>query len=439
MHHLSYKYPERKNYPGFRAESRLSKVHPETECNVLYSLSVSLNGGLHMKKDQMRQSLTQWLHNEKYSVLVLLIAAVLFAAMLVSLKPSGTDGPPSGDYAEYEKGTVMEVISDSSTADEASDGAMRGEQTLTVEVESGQYKGETLLAQNFIGPLYGIPLQKGDGVILIINTYASGDVRSTVYEYNRIPMLMMMVLLFFALTIIIGGKTGLKSLIALCITVICLFGILIPWLLKGAPTLPAVFAVCVYITVVSLTILGGIHKKTVCAMLGTAAGTAFALLFAIIAQSLCRIDGLRTAEVEPLLQLRQAGIPIGLKGLLSAGIMISALGAVMDVAMSISSALSEVHQANPAMNAKELFRSGMNIGRDMAGTMTNTLILAFLGSGFTLILYLFSLGLSSNQLLSSAYLSVEAISSLASSSGMILAIPFSAAISAMMLGNEKNH
>ena len=174
-------------------------------------------------------------------------------------------------------------------------------------------------------------------------------------------------------------------------------------------------------------------------MLGTAAGTAFALLFAIIAQSLCRIDGLRTAEVEPLLQLRQAGIPIGLKGLLSAGIMISALGAVMDVAMSISSALSEVHQANPAMNAKELFRSGMNIGRDMAGTMTNTLILAFLGSGFTLILYLFSLGLSSNQLLSSAYLSVEAISSLASSSGMILAIPFSAAISAMMLGSEKNH
>ena len=333
----------------------------------------------------------------------------------------------------------MEVISDSSTADEASDGAMRGEQTLTVEVESGQYKGETLLAQNFIGPLYGIPLQKGDGVILIINTYASGDVRSTVYEYNRIPMLLMMVLLFFALTIIIGGKTGLKSLIALCITVICLFGILIPWLLKGAPTLPAVFAVCVYITVVSLTILGGIHKKTVCAMLGTAAGTAFALLFAIIAQSLCRIDGLRTAEVEPLLQLRQAGIPIGLKGLLSAGIMISALGAVMDVAMSISSALSEVHQANPAMNAKELFRSGMNIGRDMAGTMTNTLILAFLGSGFTLILYLFSLGLSSNQLLSSAYLSVEAISSLASSSGMILAIPFSAAISAMMLGSEKNH
>jgi uncharacterized membrane protein len=408
--------------------------------NVMYDIgSQNFRKACHMKKDEMRQPFSQWLHNEKYSILVLLIAAVLFAAMLMSLKPSGTDDPPSGDYAEFERGTVLEIISDTSTADEASDGALRGEQTLTVEVKSGQYKGETLLAQNYIGPLYGVALHEGDGVILIINTYSSGQLRSTVYEYNRIPALLMMVLLFFVLTILIGGKTGLKSLVALCVTVICLFGILIPWLLKGAPTLLTVFAVCVYITIVTLTILGGLHKKTICAMLGTAAGTAFALLFAIIAQSLCRIDGLRISDVEPLLQLRQAGTPIGLKGLLSAGIMISALGAVMDVAMSISSALSEVHLANPAMGTKELFRSGMNIGRDMAGTMTNTLILAFLGSGFTLILYLFSLGLSSNQLLSSAYLSVEAISSLASSSGMILAIPFSAAISAMMLGSEKSH
>jgi uncharacterized membrane protein len=200
-----------------------------------------------------------------------------------------------------------------------------------------------------------------------------------------------------------------------------------------------VFLTCAYIAVVSLTILGGISRKTICAMLGTIAGTALALLFGLLAQRLVRIDGLRLDDVEPLLQLRQQGTEIGLRGLLVGGVVISALGAVMDVTMGIASSLSEVSAANPEMNSWQLFRSGMNIGRDMVGTMTNTLILAFLGSGFTLILYLFSLGLSSNQLLSSAYLSVEAISSLASSSGMILAIPFSAAISAMMLGSEKNH
>ena len=135
--------------------------------------------------------------------------------------------------------------------------------------------------------------------------------------------------------------------------------------------------------------------------------------------------------------MRQAGIPVSLRGLLSAGIMISALGAVMDVAMSISSSLEEVHAANPEMSAKQLFSSGMNIGADMVGTMTNTLILAFLGSGFTLILYLVSLGLNHYQLFSSAYAAIEVISGIASSAGMILAIPVGAFVSALLLKKEK--
>ena len=141
--------------------------------------------------------------------------------------------------------------------------------------------------------------------------------------------------------------------------------------------------------------------------------------------------------MEPLLQLRQQGIPIGLTGLLTGGIVISALGAVMDVAMSMASSLSEIHAANPALGRKALFRSGMNVGRDMVGTMTNTLILAFLGSGFTLILYLYSLGLSQNQLFSSAYFATEVISGISSSIGMILSIPITALISTAVLTKEK--
>lgn len=111
------------------------------------------------------------------------------------------------------------------------------------------------------------------------------------------------------------------------------------------------------------------------------AGTALALLFGLLAQALTRVDGLRIEDVEPLLQLRQTGTPIGLRGLLVGGIIISALGAVMDVTMGIASSLAEVHAANPQLSRRELFRSGMNIGRDMVGTMTNTLILAFWAAG----------------------------------------------------------
>ena len=137
------------------------------------------------------------------------------------------------------------------------------------------------------------------------------------------------------------------------------------------------------------------------------------------------------------MQLRATGSKIGLRGLLSAGIIISTLGAVMDVAMGLASALSEVHDADPNLSLKQLFLSGMNIGKDMVGTMTATLVLAFLGSGFVLILYLYSLGLGRYQLLSSAYMATELISSLACSIGAILSVPITAYISAKAFAQHK--
>ena len=383
------------------------------------------------------KTISEFLKKEKWSLILLAAAAALFCAMRMFVKPAETAQEAASEYAEYETGTVVEILSDSTARDESSDGAYRGEQMLTMKVDSGQYKGTEIIVNNYVGPLYGTPLKKGDSASIIINTYADGNIRSTVYEYNRIPALIGILIVFFAVTAAIGGRTGVRSLISLAVTIACLFGILIPWLLKGASTLPAVFVVCLYIIIVSFTIIGGLNRKTVCAMLGTAAGTGFAMLFGIISQYFTRIDGLRVADVEPLLQLRQSGIQVGLRGLLTAGIVISSLGAVMDVAMSISSSLEEVHKANPKLGVKELFSSGMNIGRDMVGTMTNTLILAFLGSGFTLIVYLFSLGLAKYQLFTSAYVSIETISGISSSIGMILAIPLTAVISASLLAGKK--
>ena len=390
-----------------------------------------------MDKKGKSTSVGAWFRREKWSVAVLILAAAVLAAALVWLRPAAEAAEPGSDYVEYEKAVVKEILSDNTQQDDASDNAWRGEQMILVEVKSGQYAGETLLTYNYVSPLYGLPLQVGDGVSLTISTYSNGEHRATVYEYNRIPALVIVVVLFFLVTALVGRRTGVRSLVALAITVLCLFRILLPLLLRGAPTLPAVLGVCTFIAVVSFTILGGIHRKSVCAMLGTVAGMVLAMCFGLLAQGLARVDGLRISDVQPLLQLRQTGTPLGLRYLLVGGIIVSALGAVMDVAMSISSALDEVHGANAELGFRELFRSGMNIGRDMVGTMTNTLILAFLGSGFTLILYLYSLGLSRYQLLTSAYLAIEVISGVASSIGMILAIPLTALISSALLARGK--
>lgn len=390
-----------------------------------------------MKKKTKGPGPAAWLRENKWTCVVLAAAlAVLLAARLLAAPvPAQSDEPEN--RADYESASVDQILSDSTEKDPASDNGYRGEQLLLVTVRSGDYKGQQMQVYNYVGPLYGGPLKVGDRATVLISTYSDGTVNATVYEFDRLLPLCIVLVLFIAAAVAVGGRTGVKSLVALAVTLVCLFGVLLPSLMKGANTLLMTFIVCAYVAVVSLPIVGGVRKKTVCAMLGAVAGTALALLFGLLAQGLTRIDGLRIDDVEPLLQLRQTGTPIGLRGLLVGGIVISALGAVMDVTMGIASSLSEVHAANPELSRRELFRSGMNIGRDMVGTMTNTLILAFLGSGFTLILYLYSLGLSPRQLLSSAYVSLEVVSGVASSVGVILSIPLTALITAEVFTREK--
>lgn len=388
-----------------------------------------------------------YVKEHKLSIIVLAIAAVIFFAMLFWLysddilhgeqdifDPYGKD-----EIVEFEKAKVLAIVSEDKRTDEVADNAYVGSQELSAIVKSGRYKGETMTVYNYFGPLYGVPVEVGDGITLTIKTHVDGTHSATVYEFNRIPMLAVLLLIFFAVTALIGGRTGVKSLFGLSFTVVCLFFILIPLLIKGAPTVFTTFVMCAYIAVVAFTVLGGVHRKTVSAFLGTVSGAFLAMVFGLTVQYFAKINGLRLEDAEPLLQLKYAGqdIPLHLQGLLVAGIIISALGAVMDVAMSISSALEEVHAANPALSQKELFKSGMNIGRDMVGTMTNTLILAFLGSEFTLIIFLYVRGLTFYHLFSTVFVSVETISGLSSSIGMILAIPLTALISSTLIKSRK--
>ncbi len=368
--------------------------------------------------------------NDPKTILIVAICVILCFACAFFLNRNERPNNSATNVAEYENGKVLEILSDNSFQDEIADGGWRGEQMLTVQVTTGRYKGETLLAYNFVGPIYSVPVKAGELVTLIISTYADGTHNATVYEINRLPGILIVLALFAVTTILVGGRNGAKSLLGLLFIALSLVTILLPGLMKGASTILLTFAVCTFIVAFSLAIMSGINKKSICAFLGTIAGVAMALLFAAFAQSILRIDGLRQENVEALLQLNNTGMKIGLRGLLSAGVIIGSLGAVMDVTMGLASSISELHDADPDLDLKQLFLSGMNIGKDMVGTMTSTLVMAFLGSSFVLILYLYSLNLSKYQLLSSAYLSSELIASLSSSIGAILAVPITAFISA---------
>ena len=373
------------------------------------------------------------------SAAVLGLIGLALAALFVLAHPAQVSpGDMPEEYMEYEQAVVEQILSDSTEADPVSENHYRGGQSVILRITTGQYAGQQMLADNTVGPVYGNPVQTGDKVIVGLSTYADGTVRCYIYEYDRSAGLGLMLAAFFAVTVLVGGKVGAKSLLGLTLTVVALIWILLPLLLLGWPTIPTTFLIAVLVACASFVLLGGVERKTVCACLGTLAGIALATVFAMVCQRIVRIDGYRQEYTEALLQLRQTGESgIGISGLLTAGVIISALGAVMDVAMSISSAVEELKRVNPALSGPQLLKSGMNIGRDMVGTMTNTLILAILGSGLGLIVYIYSLGLSPRQLMSSAFMSLEAISAVASSIGVMLAVPLTAVVCAFAYGKKE--
>ena len=151
---------------------------------------------------------------------------------------------------------------------------------------------------------------------------------------------------------------------------------------------------------------------------------------------LVHIDGFSSSEAEGLVLINQVtGLQI--KDVLFAGVLISSLGAIMDTGMSIVSALYEVHTHNQGLTARELFRSGIEMGKDMIGTMTNTLILAFTGSAFITLLVFLSYQVQPAQLFNSNYLTIEIAQGICGTFGIVLTVPAASMIAAVLLAKKK--
>lgn len=379
------------------------------------------------------------------SAVILIICAFLF--LWAYGKAQQTESVPQSTVItgiRYEKAAVISIDDSRYQGQQDIEDVPVGSQTVTVEITSGEFEGRQYQLVNNLSYLYGTVLKEGDPVTVSFSL-TDGEIESLILQdYDRTNPLLLIVLAFLVITVLVGGKVGAKSLLGLGLTILCVFSVLIPRLLGGSPTIPAILATCAFVTVVEFVILGGVNKKTACAILGTMSGVAFAALFGQIACTLTRVNGFQMyvadPEIEALLQIKQGQDPFAslqIGDLLVGGILIAALGAVNDVAMSISSSMNELMAVNPNLTRKELFKSGMNIGRDMVGTMTNTLILALVGSGLVLMIYLSSLEPSFTQLMSTAFLSVEMVQALASSVGVILAVPMSVLIGMLLFGRKQ--
>ena len=390
------------------------------------------------------------------AIAVLFVCLGVFLYLLLTANrdvPYYAAGREEGEYqtaegtvrVSVERAEVVNISRDTVSPNPGSpDGRESGSQTLLVRMKSGSHSGETLPLSNphFVGIYTSEKVAVGDGIsVLQAENLGTGEVVDlNMKNYDRSGRVWLVLGLFLIVVVAVGGRTGLKSLLGLGFTVVTLIWIFIPLWVKGAQPVALAFGLCVLVAVMSFVILGGTGRKVICAILGTVAGMGLAAAFSALAQAILRIDSYAMydagSDFADLANFQQRGFDVHLEGLLTAGIIISSLGAVMDVAMSLASAISELKTVNPDLGWKQLWKSGMRIGRDMVGTMTNTLILAFVGSSLVLVIRLWMQGASYLSLTASRYLSVELVSALSASIGVILAVPLTALISAVLNGRQ---
>ena len=280
---------------------------------------------------------------------------------------------------------------------------------------------------------YAKPFKEGDKVY-VYTTFENGKMVQTEIAYrNNTNYMILIVILFVSLVILIGGVKGIKSLISLFITILLIFYVLVPGIMSGNNPLVLTVLLSVATIIVSFMIISGFNRKSCAAMIGTASGIIISGVFAILFGNLMSLTGM-SEETGLLAGLSDVAKNFDFRGILFSGIIIGALGACMDVGMSIASALYELKTEKPDITVKGLMKSGMNIGKDMIGTMTNTLILAYTGGALMTIL-IFSLGeLDLSEMLNKEIILEEILRAIAGSVGLICTIPSTTFVSSILIG-----
>lgn len=368
------------------------------------------------------------LNSSKYLCVIVILLGIFFFNSQVQKTPLLAD-----DNTEFAKAVVVSVESNNYDIDETT--GVGDSQNVTLEITSGNYKGQTVKAVSMNGYLYGAVCQAGTKVIVRISDF-NDQLSASVYNYDREFEIVFLILAFLFTMWFVGGRKGIDSIIALIFTFIVILFMYIPMLYIGvSPFLSAVAAV-ILITIITHILLADLQIKSISAMLGTICGVVVAGIIAFIFGHFAHINGYNVDEIETLIYVGQvSNIDIG--GILFSGILISSLGAVMDVAMPISSSLHEIQCNAPHITRKELFHSGMTIGRDMIGTMSNTLILAYVGSSINFVVILYAYNYSVHQILSMYSIAIEIMSGIAGTMGIILTVPFTSFICALLLKRKE--
>lgn len=334
------------------------------------------------------------------------------------------------------QGKVVQIQVDTSNGSKSNNPARYGD--ITILITTGQHKGENVVVKNIVNETtkgQGV-VHVGNKVLLNVEEDKSGKIKSAyIYEIIRYNYLMWVSILLFAFLIIIGGIKGLKSILTLLLTGIAVVKMFIPLILAGFDPLIVSIFICIVVGVFNMLILNGKNKKTLAAIIGICGGLLASGLLALFITYQINLKGLGEEEIQMVISMTR-NPDFNFSGLLLSGILLGALGAVMDVSISIASSMHEFFAINPEMSTRELIKSGMNVGRDIMGSMANTLILAYAGSSMYTLLLTLSYGMPLTQIINQDVVASELLKALAGSVGIVLTIPLTALASGLLLKGD---
>lgn len=272
-------------------------------------------------------------------------------------------------------------------------------------------------------------VETGDSIFVApAQNQQTGEEELRFAGYDRVSALVALCVVFLALIVFIGRTKGVSTILSLIFTCLAIFLVYVPSVLNGFNVYLSTFIVGVYIILMSLMLINGAGAKTLCAILGNIGGVILAALLALLMNKVMKMTGFVSDET--MLLAVNYSYMLDVLGIVWGGMVLGSLGAIMDVAMTIASSMHELAEHMAQRSFAKMFRSGMNIGRDAIGTMTNTLILAYVGSSLALVLLMIVHSNNIIFLFSSEMIAVQVVQAITGSMGILFAVPFTAVFSA---------
>lgn len=321
---------------------------------------------------------------KSFTILLILLPAVSFADSWMERPDLDFHAHPLRDIVVLEKsfarGEIVDVLRAAN---------FRQSGLIKVVMASGRHRGKVVYAKNiFRGPQEILSPKKGDNVVL---SYFDRDEPEEVFidGYDRTGMIVLLLAIFIGIVLLVGGRRSFYSLLALGGGLLLIKFLLVPAILAGWSPVFWTVVVVVAIVVATMVAIGGFSRKSSVAIIGTLSGLGVVFLLGYLFYNIANISGFHLEEIQLLNYFSGTlkDVPVSFfRNFLIAILVLGASGVIMDIGISVASSMKEMALHSPGINSHSLYKGGIAVGRDIVATMSNTLILAYLGSSLGSIL-----------------------------------------------------